>query len=544
MRKFTPKIPENRQIYLFPSPEKIDFYLRKNKDLFDKYHFKLFHRPYKLIRENCRNKLLQEAIDFSQSHKINFESNLKHNHHTIIQTGHQPTFFHPGIWIKNIFLNEILKSPPDNRKIGLNIILDNDHYREPSFNLPILFDSGFLKLEKINFLSKPTNLPFEESSLPSFGQIKEFNKNVITKIKSLKNKNIINNFIYFSKCLEKSRYLCQQGNDKNNLGEFLGVARRYFENDINPIYLELPFSKICDSDEFLSFFWEITQNIDLFSKIYNSKLDAYRKHHKIRNKVNPLPDLLIKDKLIELPFWVWKKGDIRKKLYILKEERSLFLYNEIYGKLICFGKNNPKIFSRLKNVLKKNQIKIRPKALMLTLYNRLFIADLFIHGIGGAKYDMVTDGIIKEFFKVEPPYFITISATLLLDLKSFYSSIGPSIPLLKKKLRDFNFNPENFIPNIGLLGNDKFGVRPLIKRKIELIKKIKVSAAPIEKKEISKEISQINHAIKEKLLPLKIELNEKLVIEEKKEKQAEIYNFREYPFCFFSAKELRNLLNF
>jgi len=543
MRKFTPKIPKNKQIYLFPSSEKIDFYLKKNKDLFNKYHFRVFHRPYKLIRENCRNKFLQEAIYFSQSHKINFESNLKPDHHTIIQTGHQPTFFHPGIWIKNIFLNEISKSPPDNRKLGLNIILDNDHYQEPSFNLPILFDSGFLKLEKINFLSKSANLPFEESSLPSFEQIKEFYNNVIPKIKSLKNKNIINNFINFSKCLEKSLYLCQQENDKGNLGEFLGVARRYFENDTNPTYLELPFSKICDSDEFLSFFWEITQNIDLFSKIYNSKLDAYRKQHKIRYKVNPLPDLQIKDKLIELPFWVWKKGDIRKKLYILKEEKSLFLYNEIYGKLILFKKNNPKNLPRLKNILKKNQIKIRPKALMLTLYNRLFIADLFIHGIGGAKYDMVTDGIIKEFFKVEPPYFITISTTLLLDLKSLHSSTSSSIPLLKKKLRDFNFNPESFISDIDLLENDKFRVSPLIKRKTELIKKIKVAVAPIEKREISQEISQINHAIKEKLLPLKIELEEKLVMEEKKEKQTEIYNFREFPFCFFSAKELRNLLN-
>jgi len=64
------------------------------------------------------------------------------------------------------------------------------------------------------------------------------------------------------------------------------------------------------------------------------------------------------------------------------------------------------------------------------------------------------------------------------------------------------------------------------------------------KKEKSQEISQINNAKKEKLLPLKIELKEKLVMEEKKEKQVEIYNFREFPFCFFSSKELHNLLNF
>jgi len=60
----------------------------------------------------------------------------------------------------------------------------------------------------------------------------------------------------------------------------------------------------------------------------------------------------------------------------------------------------------LKTFLKEKKLKIRPKALLLTLFNRLFISDLFIHGLGGAKYDMVTDEIIIEFFKVEPPHFL------------------------------------------------------------------------------------------------------------------------------------------
>ncbi|GAJ08040.1 unnamed protein product, partial [marine sediment metagenome] len=43
--------------------------------------------------------------------------------------------------------------------------------------------------------------------------------------------------------------------------------------------------------------------------------------------------------------------------------------------------------------------------------------------------------------------------------------------------------------------------------------------------------------------PLKYELDKKLE-EKEKMKQSKVYNFREFPYCFFSAKTLRNLLNF
>ena len=37
---------------------------------------------------------------------------------------------------------------------------------------------------------------------------------------------------------------------------------------------------------------------------------------------------------------------------------------------------------------------------MLTLWARLLLCDLFIHGIGGAQYDRVTDLIVENYFGV------------------------------------------------------------------------------------------------------------------------------------------------
>ena len=430
--------------------------------------------------------------------------------------------------------------------MGLNIILDNDICKDLNFSLPALAPTGNLKLEGVNFLS-PTltaNLPFEEYPCPSLELITKFNRDITCRLKplELESKDMLNNFKNFARCLEDSSRRCSQNDKRANLGEFLGLARRLYEQEIEPPYLEIPFSQICSSDEFLSFFLEIIKNIESFSKIYNNKLDEYRKLFKIRNRAHPSPNLIIKENLIEAPFWIWREGGQRRKIFILREEEGNYLYNDSYGKIFLIEKDGLKSLFSLKAFLKEKKLKIRPKALLLTLYNRLFISDLFIHGLGGAKYDLVTDEIIREFFKVEPPRFLVVSCTLYLNFKPSPGRSDSKISALKKKIRDLEFNPERYVDELSLIKKEEIQIRELAEKKTELIKKIKKTLSPIEKRKISKEIKDINNLVREKTKPLKCELSKKLVEEEEKMKQSKVYTFREFPYCFFSAKTLKNLL--
>ena len=78
------------------------------------------------------------------------------------------------------------------------------------------------------------------------------------------------------------------------------------------------------------------------------------------------------------------------------------------------------------------------------MYCRLVLGQLFLHGIGGAKYDQLTDKIIERFFGVTPPDFITLSAT-------HYLPAGlPDVneqdqTRLKNKRRDLHYHPEWFV---------------------------------------------------------------------------------------------------
>ena len=87
---------------------------------------------------------------------------------------------------------------------------------------------------------------------------------------------------------------------------------------------------------------------------------------------------------------------------------------------------------------------MRSRALTNTLYARLFVADLFIHGIGGGKYDELTDAIIHRYYGFEPPRFMVLSATLLLPLPR-----SPARPehcqRLARELRDLHWNPQRHL---------------------------------------------------------------------------------------------------
>src|SRR5206468_798690 len=67
---------------------------------------------------------------------------------------------------------------------------------------------------------------------------------------------------------------------------------------------------------------------------------------------------------------------------------------------------------RLGRFLQQTQHRLSPRALTLMIFLRLLLADQFVHGIGGGRYDQVTDQIIATHFGMEPPKFAVTTATL------------------------------------------------------------------------------------------------------------------------------------
>ncbi len=79
-----------------------------------------------------------------------------------------------------------------------------------------------------------------------------------------------------------------------------------------------------------------------------------------------------------------------------------------------------------------------------TLWARLVLGDLFLHGIGGAKYDRVNDRLIERFFGLPTPMFMVASATLHLPIDR-----PPAAPddarAIDLELRALTYHPERWI---------------------------------------------------------------------------------------------------
>jgi len=76
MEKLNFKFPENKQVFLFPSGDKILFLLRKNKATFNNYSFKIISQPLKLLRESARKNVLEEALKFSSKFDPHIEQKI------------------------------------------------------------------------------------------------------------------------------------------------------------------------------------------------------------------------------------------------------------------------------------------------------------------------------------------------------------------------------------------------------------------------------------------------------------------------------------
>ncbi|MBU6391361.1 MAG: hypothetical protein KGQ83_03905 [Planctomycetes bacterium] len=568
MKNITLQVPEdNKDLFLEPAIDRIPDLLNINRNRIQNYKFEINGIPFKVLREKTREELLHNAVLYTNAVKSlirnqpesclcvshntrkglpsqTFQDKLYINEHAldresiknipIIQTGHEPIFYYPGVWIKNHLIQYLAMKLGG---IGVNMIVDNDACNRGFIYIPTLSEKP-ASIRKVALIKNKDNVAYEEIALDDIGMLRQFKDEVI----SLLRKNVLNENVkipaeYMQDTFEEfiNRIMEYHQRGCVDMVGLLTSARSELEEDFSIANFEVPVSWMCDTDGFYHFFLHILYNADRFLKIYNKKLAEYRSVHKIRSKANPLPELKIIGRFVELPFWVWGKGEQRSKCYMQDDGGFIKITNR--EDVLCTLKKGEEVeenISRLKKSLEA-RFKIRPRAITTTMFSRLFFSDLFIHGIGGAKYDKITDEIIKEFFGIDPPAFVTISTNVFLSLERFDLEAG-ALQVLQHDLKDMRYNPERYAS--GKVQNDTKFIN-MVKEKQRLIAEMVVCDKD-EKKRCFDQIKELN-----KLILTKVE-------GEFQKKQSEIstihdklaYNevvkFREYPICIYPMRVMKD----
>lgn len=209
-------------------------------------------------------------------------------------------------------------------------------------------------------------------------------------------------------------------------------------------------SALSETPEFRAFAAEIACRAPAFVEAYNTAQLDYRKLHRVRNAARPAPPLLARNGVCESPFWVFQPGKPRTRLFVRADVQRV----EFFADRELIGVEDRLAFQRASRhvdpwELECNGWRLRPRALTLSAFVRYFLADLFIHGIGGAKYDEMTDTFAASFFGVAAPPIAAVSASLMLQSQRDMATID-RIREARHALRDARHNPQRRLSGLPL----------------------------------------------------------------------------------------------
>jgi hypothetical protein len=235
------------------------------------------------------------------------------------------------------------------------------------------------------------------------------------------------------------------------LAHSIAAGRHRVEHSVGLKTLEVPISHLAGSFSFAKFSRYLLEHLGGFREIYNAAISRYRAKHGIRSSAHPVPELGHLQEggnlWLEAPFWIWTdQTPFRKPLFVRRVAGNIELSNsQTTLARIALAEWDDWLVKQNQQIQTTGRgIFIRPRALITTMYARLLASDLFVHGIGGAKYDQLTDQIIQDFFGVAPPRFVTATGTWALPTE--FPKISPAdITTGKETLRRMRFHPETFI---------------------------------------------------------------------------------------------------
>ncbi len=454
-------------------------------------------------------------------------------------TGHQPELFHPGVWVKNVLIDELAKQ---NNGISLNVIIDSDAVKSHSIIIPVKKNECFIQ-QRIEIDHWPPGVPWEELQVID----NELFESFADRIEQQR--------MPQSECSVSKQFWENVVSETHKSGcvvNGLVAGRVRLERSLGINNYEVPISLLANSGSYRDFLAELILNAGQLQQIYNAILHDYRERHHIKSAMQPVPDLLQQDDWIELPIWVWNEKTKHRRSLFAQSKPGQILLSDRAGWEICIDQTEPeksdcfRFISRHLHQLQKQGIRFRTKALMTTAYLRLFIADWFVHGIGGAKYDEITDSIITNFWNISAPQFQIATGTLWMPLENRPPAPIKSAAQLKQQLRYAKENPEILLSDSQL----KTATQLLESRKklINLQKQARTEGLSRSQRRAKFKINKQRHdqlnQIRESLRKLADKQLKQLEheIEQtiKTESDLQVANTREYPICCYPLETLRD----
>ncbi len=263
-------------------------------------------------------------------------------------------------------------------------------------------------------------------------------------------------------------------------------------------YDEVPLSLLIEAPSIREFLHAIIRDGERFARLYNATLENYRTEHKIKNPANPFPNMEMNGEEIELPLWQIV-GSSRNAVKIAR------------GRMPSFA--HP----------------VAPRGSIVTLLLRGVCCELFVHGLGGGKYDHFVNAFAEAYWGAPLPSFVVASATEYL----FPSQVAryTNAREVKARYKEMVSHTSKFMGQGMFSPEDERALAPLLERRRDLLPRMQYVQSKEERSSVAHELNEVNRLIKNaidtsSLAPL---LSEGAIDDARLKRWA----CREYPFFLY-----------
>lgn len=402
---------EDGGILLEPPPREWPRLLEQNIRLAQRQVFSLAGVPAHEAWQRVRTQLLANKADSG-----------------IVAAGHQPEFVHPGVWAKHVAVRCFAGKAG---LAGADFVVDNDSPRSTGLRIPVQDDEGFLAMREVGMATAPAGSAYEGRAPVAREQASVVRSQLAAALGPRFNESMMG--VYLDGLV-----------DWAGAGDFVDqhlAGRARIDTSLAADLSEYRVSQVVRGP----FVADLLVNAERFAAAYNESLAEYRRQQHVRSPDRPLPDLQHADGRTETAWWAYRPLQRRRRLWI-----------EPAGESIRFFADETPVGELGRSDLQRDPDAtvdclrpwvLRPRALTLTLWARLLACDLFVHGIGGAKYDRVTDGIIRRYYSCEPPAYVCVSATLRSGRPMLPATVQ-DLAVAGRCVRDWLFNPQRYCSDL------------------------------------------------------------------------------------------------
>lgn len=397
-----------------------------------------------------------------------------------IACGHQPAFIHPGVWAKNVVVAQFAE------RHGLacgELVVDNDAPHRTALTVPAAGPDGLVRVHNLAWGADLAGAAYEGRPALSAEAIAAAAVQLSQLLGEALSESALPDYLEGTRRVQAGDLVAQHLAGRARIDGPLGGHLR-----------AMRVSEVFGG----AFVADLLLDADRFAAAYNRALKEYRAAQRVRSGNRPLPDLGRGDGQVETGLWIYQPGQGRCRLWVSRQGEAICLLADESP----VGRIGAAELMRDPDAALADLAPwvVRPRALTLTLWARLLACDLFVHGIGGAKYDRITDRIFRLYYGCEPPPLACVSATLCLPLPR-HPHAEMELRAARHRLRDLLFNPQRYVPDLpaGLLARRRVLIDESSRLRADRASRSDRRRVFLELRQLNAELAHLRPTVQEQL---------------------------------------------